>query len=189
MNTTAAANSTRKLTTLAMLAAVSVVLAAAVHFPLLPAAPFLEYDPADIAIFIGAFAFGPWAGLGLTAVVAVIQGLTVSASSGPIGILMHFLATGSFVLAAGSLYQRRKTRAGAVLSLCVGVAVWTAVMLGCNLVFTPIFMGQPMEAVLAMLVPVILPFNLLKGGINALATYIVYKPVSRVVHQLVDGKA
>lgn len=189
MSSATTANSTRKLTTMAMLAAVAVVLAAVVHFPLLPAAPFLEYDPADIAIFIGTFAFGPWAGLGLTVVAAVIQGLTVSASSGPIGILMHILATGSFVLAAGSIYQRRRTRAGAVLSLCVGVVVWTVMMMGCNLVFTPIFMGQPMETVLAMLIPVILPFNLLKGGINALITYIIYKPVSRVVHQLVDGKA
>ena len=184
MNTATTSRSTRRLTTLAMLAAVSVVLAAVVHFPLLPAAPFLEYDPADIAIFIGTFAFGPWAGLGLTVVVALIQGLTVSASSGPIGILMHILATGSFVLAAGSLYQRRKTRSRAILSLCVGVAVWTVMMLGCNLVFTPIFMGQPMETVLDMLIPVILPFNLLKGGINALATYVIYKPVSRVVHSL-----
>lgn len=189
MNTAMTKTSTRKLTTLAMLAAVAVVLAAAVHFPLLPAATFLEYDPADIAIFIGAFAFGPWAGLGLTVAAAVIQGLTVSASSGPIGILMHILATGSFVLVAGSLYQRRKTRARAILSLCVGVLVWTVVMLGCNLVFTPIFMGQPVETVLQMLIPVILPFNLLKGGINALITYIVYKPVSRVVHQLVGEES
>ena len=44
---------TRKLTTLAMLAALAIVLVALIHFPLVPAAPFLEYDPADIPIFIG----------------------------------------------------------------------------------------------------------------------------------------
>ena len=80
---------TRKLTTLAMLAALAIVLVALIHFPLVPAAPFLEYDPADIPIFIGTFLFGPAAGLALTAVVCVIQGVTVSAASGPIGIIMH----------------------------------------------------------------------------------------------------
>ena len=59
---------TRKLTTLAMLAALAIVLVALIHFPLVPAAPFLEYDPADIPIFIGTFLFGPAAGLALTAV-------------------------------------------------------------------------------------------------------------------------
>ena len=72
---------TRKLTTMAMLTAISIVLVAFVHFPLLPAAPWMEYDPADIPIFIGTFLFGPAAGLGLTAVVAIIQGTTVSAST------------------------------------------------------------------------------------------------------------
>lgn len=184
MNNTATARSTRKLTTLAMLAAVSIVLVSVIHFPLLPAAPWMEYDPADIPIFIGTFLFGPWVGLGLTVVVSILQGLTVSAAAGPIGILMHILATGSFVLVAGTIYQRNKTHKGAMLGLAAGVLVQTAMMVACNLVFTPIFMGQPMQRVLEMMLPVIIPFNLIKAGLNALATHIVYKPISRVVHHL-----
>lgn len=111
---------TRKLTTLAMLAALAIVLVALIHFPLVPAAPFLEYDPADIPIFIGTFLFGPAAGLALTAVVCVIQGVTVSAASGPIGIIMHFLATGTFVLLAGNLYRAHRTRKAALLGLARG---------------------------------------------------------------------
>ena len=53
---------TKKLTTMAMLAALSIVLVTFIHFPLFPAAAFLEYDPADIPIFIGTFLFGPLAG-------------------------------------------------------------------------------------------------------------------------------
>lgn len=56
----------RKLAVMAMLVAVSVVLVYLVHFPIFPAAPFLEYDPADIPILIGAFAYGPLAGILLT---------------------------------------------------------------------------------------------------------------------------
>ena len=172
---------TRKLTTMAMLTAISIVLVAFVHFPLLPAAPWMEYDPADIPIFIGTFMFGPAAGLGLTAVVAIIQGTTVSAGSGWIGIVMHFLATGTFALLAGTIYRRRHTRGGAALALLAGVLAMTAVMVGCNLIFTPIFMGTPIDAVIPMLLPVIVPFNLVKAGINAAVTYLVYKPVARLV--------
>lgn len=170
----------RKLTTMAMLTAISIVLVTLVHFPLFPAAPFLEYDPADIPIFIGTFLFGPTAGLGLTLVVSVIQGTTVSASSGIIGILMHFLATGSFSLLAGNLYKRHRTRVGAIVALCCGIVVMTVVMAGCNLVFTPLF-GTPLKAVIEMMFPVIVPFNLLKATINALVTYICYKPIAHLV--------
>ena len=164
---------TRKLTTLAMLAALSVILVALVHIPF-PPAPFLEYDPADVPIFIGTFLYGPAAGLGLTLVVSVIQGTTVSAGSGIIGIVMHLLST-------GSLYRKYHNRLGAAVALVVGVLSMTLVMVGCNLVFTPIFMGQPVEEVIGMLMPVIIPFNLLKAGINGLVTYLVYKPIGRLL--------
>ena len=55
--------STRQLVSMAMLGAISIVLVAVIHFPLIPAAAFLEYDPADIPILICAFAYGPLAGL------------------------------------------------------------------------------------------------------------------------------
>ncbi len=172
---------TKKLTTMAMLAALSIVLVTFIHFPLFPAAAFLEYDPADIPIFIGTFLFGPLAGLSLTFVVAVIQGLTVSAGGQVIGIIMHILATGSFALLAGNLYKRYHTRKGALLALACGVLSMTVVMALCNLILTPIYMGTPVEAVLSMLVPVIIPFNLLKAGINGIITYFVYKPIQNLV--------
>lgn len=173
----------RRLTMMAMLTALSVVLAALIHFPIFPAAPFLEYDPADIPIFIGTFAFGPAAGLLLTAVVSVIQGTTVSAASGIPGIIMHFAATGAFAIAAGNLYRFRKTRGGAVLSLSCGVVVMTAVMTAANLIVTPLFMGAPIQTVLEMLLPVIIPFNLVKAGANALITFFLYKSVSGFLHK------
>mgnify|MGYP001522173611 CR=1 FL=1 len=112
MNTQTKRN-TLRLATMGMLAALAVLLVAFVHFPLIPAAPFLEYDPADVPILIGTFLYGPWAGLGLAGVVCIVQGLTVSAASGPIGILMHFLGTGACVLAAGLIYRRWHTFKGA----------------------------------------------------------------------------
>lgn len=171
---------TKQMTYLGVMAALAVVLAALVHFPILPQAGFLEYDPADIPLFIVAFAFGPLPALLLTVVVSVIQGVTVSAASGVIGIIMHIAATGTAVLVAGGIYSRRKTRKTAVIALISGVLSMTGVMILMNLLLTPIYMGVPMEQVLLMILPVILPFNLIKAGINATVAFLVYKAVGRI---------
>lgn len=174
---------TRKLTVMAMLVAISVVLVYLIHFPLFPAASFLEYDPADIPILIGAFAYGPLAGILLTVVAAVIQGVTVSAGSGVYGIIMHIIATSVLVLVAAGIYKVRHTKVGAVIGLIFGTAAMGVVMMIANHFITPAFMGVPVAVVDAMLVPVILPFNLLKAGINSVVTFLVYKVVSRhLVH-------
>ncbi len=110
----------RKIVVMAMLVAVSIVLVWLIHFPIFPAAAFLEYDPADIPILIGAFAYGPLAGLLITVVAAVIQGLTVSAGSGLYGVIMHIIATGVLVLVAGGIYKIRHTRVGAIIGLVCG---------------------------------------------------------------------
>ena len=50
-------------------------------------------------------------------------------------------------------------------------------MLLWNYLLTPIYMGYPREAVAAMLPTTFLPFNLIKGGLNAAITMLLYKPV------------
>ena len=101
---------TVKLVKMGAMVAISVALVYLIHFPIFPAVAFLEYDPADIPILIGTFAFGPLAGLALTVVTSVIQGLTVSSGSGLYGILMHVIATGMLVIVSGSIYGRKKTK-------------------------------------------------------------------------------
>lgn len=172
----------RKLTALGMLGAISLILVATVHFPIIPAAPFLEYDPADVPILIGTFAFGSVAGFLLTVVVSIIQGMTVSAASGgPIGIIMHIFATGSCVLIAGNIYRRNKTRKTAAIALIVGALVMTGAMVLMNLVLTPIFLGTSMEEVIPMLLPAIIPFNLIKAGLNCAITFVLYKSISHLL--------
>lgn len=175
---------TQKLTRLGMLAALSVALVAIVHFPLLPAAPYLEYDPADIPILIAAFMYGPWYGVLLTVVVSVIQGVTVSAGGGVIGIIMHIGATSAFCLAAGYIYKRNKNQTSALIGLIVGVVAMAAVMTGLNYLLTPLYTGMPRAEVAKLLIPVIVPFNLLKAGINAALTFVVYKPIHRLFNRL-----
>ena len=176
----------RKLVTMAILVAISIVLVFLVHLPLIPAVPFLEYDPADIPILIGAFAYGPVAGIILTVVTSVIQGMTVSASSGAYGIIMHIIATSVLVLVASRIYRVKHTKKGAILGLICGTLAMGLVMMPANHFITPIFMGVPTEVLDALLLPGILPFNLIKGGINSVVTFLVYKTVSR---HLVHGES
>ena len=169
---------TRSITSIAVMAALSVILVAMIHIPMF--LPFLEYDPADIPIFITTFAFGPLVGFILTVIVAVLQGITVSASAGVIGIMMHIFATGIFVIVAGNIYKRNKTRKNAAVALAIGVAAWTAAMVVWNIIVTPLYMGVPREQVIALIVPAILPFNLIKAGINSVLTFALYKTVGRL---------
>lgn len=170
----------RAIAKLAMMAAISVVLLLIVRIPF-PPAPFLVYDPADMPIYITAFAYGPVAGLLVTVVVCLIQAFLLG-GDGLYGFLMHVVATGIVAVVIGMMYQKKKTRKNAVVSLVVGVVVTIIVMAGMNLLITPLYMGVDVKAVVAMLPTVIIPFNLLKVGINAILTFLLYKRLSPFLH-------
>ncbi|MEA4822943.1 MAG: ECF transporter S component [Clostridiaceae bacterium] len=168
--------SIRRLVTLALLAAIAVALCLLVRFPIFAAAPWLEYDAGDIPVIFASFLFGPWWALAVTFVLCVIQGMTVSASSGIIGIAMHFFATGAFVTVSGLLFSRFPKRVA--LSMLAGAAAAIVMMVPLNFLFTPMF-GTPLEAVRQMMLPVIVPFNAVKFGANAVIAYLLYKPLAR----------
>ena len=172
---------TVRLAKMGMLVAISIVLVYFIHFPIFPAVAFLEYDPADISILIGTFAFGPLAGILLTVVTSVIQGVTVSAASGLYGIIMHVISTSVLVLASGLIYKYNKTRKGAVIALLCGVAAMTLVMIGANMIITPLFMGVPRNIVWSLM-PFIAGFNAIKAGINSVVTFLLYKRISGFLH-------
>ena len=155
---------TRTVTALAMLAA----LAYAVMWlsKLIPSVNgFLDFDFKDVIICIGGFTFGPAAALILSVLVPVLEFLTIS-KTGPIGLLMNVLATAAFCCTACAIYKKDHTRRGAVIGLASGVAVLTAVMLLWNYIVTPLYQHVPRDVVAGMLLPVFLPFNLAKGGLN-----------------------
>ncbi|MBE6034983.1 MAG: ECF transporter S component [Clostridiales bacterium] len=175
-------NKTVRLAKMGMLVAISVVLVSIVRFPIFPAVAFLEYDPADIPIIIGTFAFGPIAGLMIVIITSILQGVTVSAASGLYGIIMHILATGAFVLVAGLLYKGNKSKREAVIALVAGVAAMTIVMVIANMIVTPLFTGWPLSAVMEVM-PFIVAFNLLKAGVNSIITFFLYKRISPFLHR------
>lgn len=173
-------NAVDRLVKLGMLTALSLILVYAIHFPIFPAASFLEYDMADVPILIGTFLFGPWWGLALVGVVSVLQWLLVSPQSMWVGAVMHFFATGSYVVAAGLIYAHHKTRKAALIGMAVGCVLQTLMMIPMNLIFTVHFYGMAKEAVTALLPTAIIPFNAVKTVANSLITFLLYKRVSHI---------
>ncbi len=165
----------KKLVTLAMLTAVTyVVMLLCKSIP--DVAGFLQLEVKDTVICIGGFIYGPVSAAVIAVVVAVIEMLTVS-GTGPIGCLMNVIATAVFCCTASFIYKKNHSRNGAVIGLAVATVALTAVMILWNYLITPLYMGVPRAAVVEMLLPVFLPFNLVKGALNMAATLIIYKPV------------
>ena len=175
-------NNSTKLAKMAMLVAVSIVLVALIHLPILPMVPFLEYDPADIPILLGSFAFGPGAGIILTLVTAILQGVTVSAQSGAYGIIMHIIATSALVLVSGLIYSREKTKKNAIIGLVCGTLAMVLIMIPANMLITTRFMGLTLEALMPFM-PWIILFNFIKAGVNSVVTFLVYKRISPFLHK------
>ena len=171
-----------KIAKMAMLVAISIVLVLLIHFPIFPMVPFLEYDPADIPILIGGFAFGPIAGAILTVVTAVIQGVTVSAASGIYGIIMHVIATLALVLPSSIIYTKHKTKKRAIVGLAIGCGAMVVLMLFAKLLITPAFMGTTVKQILELM-PFILLFNLIKAVANSIVSFFLYKRISPFLHR------
>lgn len=178
----------KKIAKLALLTALSVVFVLLVHFPILPMVSFLEYDPADIPILIGTFLYGPWTGVFLTLIVSVLQGLTVSAQNGWIGIVMHFVATSALVLVSGYLYQFFRSKKGAIVGLVAGSAAMAATMIPLNYIFIPMLFQGTTAADVTALLPFIVLFNFIKAGINSLVTFLVYKSVGKLFRENVEER-
>ena len=157
---------TKKLCIAAVLAAFSVILMYLIRIPY-PAAPYLEYDPANIPIIIGTLLLGPIYGLELTFVVSVLQGITVSSGSGIIGIIMHFIATGTMVIVTGAINRKFTFSRRTYIAVILGSISMILMMIPVNLIFTPIYTGASMKDVAGLLLPVIVPFNSIKAVINA----------------------
>ena len=174
--------STAMIAKLSMMIAISVVLLYIVRIPY-PAAPFLVYDPADVPIYITAFAYGPIPGLVVTLVVCLMQAFLLG-GDGLYGFVMHFIATGIAAVVIGFMYKNKKTKKEAIIALAACVIISTVIMCGMNLLVTPFYMGVERSAVVAMIPTIILPFNLLKSGINALLTFMLYKRISGFLHRI-----
>lgn len=167
--------STRYLAVCAMFTAIAFVMVL-VSKVIPNVAGFLSYEPKDAVIVIAGFIFGPLTCLFVSILTSLIEMLTIS-STGIYGFLMNVVSTCAFTVPAAWFYQKHRTQKGAIAGLVIGVAVLAACMVLWNYIITPFYMGVDRSVVAGMLMSVFLPFNLVKGGLNAAITLLLYKPV------------
>ena len=172
----------KKTVTLAMLAAMAVVATLIIRVPFAFAPPAMRYDPQDVFILLGGFIFGPLAAAGMSAAVALIR-FAISSTTGHYGLLMNFVSTFSFVVPAAIVYFKIRSFKGAIVGLIVGMIVMVPTMLLMNYLIVPLYTPVPREAVVGLLIPAILPFNLLKGGINAAIILMIYNPIMTALNR------
>lgn len=168
---------TRQLVTMALMCAIGVLLSF-VEFPLLPGVTWLKYDASAMPAMVCGFAFGPAAGLAVGVVGAVIHGILMADFSGAV---MNILVVAGFILPAALVYRRSRTFKSGVIGLVLSAVTATVMAILGNLVITPMWLGVPLDAVVAMILPILTPFNLIKAGINAVLTLIVYKSISNLI--------
>lgn len=171
-----------RIAVIGVMSALAVAMAALINFPIFPMVPFLRYDPADIPIIIVTFFFGPLYGIVMTAIVSIVQGLTVCAGDGWIGILMHFFATGALAAAVGLVKNGKQSLKRDIIAAASGIAAMTLTMALWNLLFTPIYMHMTISELMPFY-PFIILFNLIKAGVNTSAAVVIYKALNRIFNK------
>lgn len=189
---------THKIAVAAMLSAVAVVLQLIeVSIPLIPS--FVKLDFSDLPALLGAFALGPVYGAGIELLKNLIH--IPFGSSACVGEFANFLMGAVFMLAAGFIYRAQKNRRGAALGAVIGALAMAAVSVPLNyFIVYPAYVviyGMPLDAIvgayqlilpssdslLKCLLIFNLPFTFCKGLIDAILCFIIYKPLSPLLHK------
>ncbi len=185
---------TKELATVAVLAAIAAVL----FMIEIPVVAFYQLDFSDLPVLLGTFAMGPLAGA-LILLIKSLLGLLHSSSMG-VGELADFVMGLAMILPAGLIYRGGRSRKSALIGMLVGTlcAIVTAALV--NLfVMIPFYCnvyGMQVEMILDMgraVLPFIrsewefvlcitAPFNLLKFGLISLVAFMIYKPLSPLLH-------
>ena len=189
---------TRKTVSAKLIARVGVLGAIAALLFLIPGIPIVppiyKLDFSTVPVLLGGFSLGPVPGL-LILLVKDLVGLTNSSSMG-VGELADFLASAAMMLTAVAIYRRHHSRRGALIGLIAGTAVMTAAAALINYyIVIPFYvaaMNMPAKAIVSMIGKVIpavdslpkliafatTPFNLLKGVVLSVITFLLYKRLS-----------
>ena len=192
---------THKLAVTAMLSAVAFVLMF-IDFPIPALIPsFVKLDISDLPELLAAFSMGPLYGVAVTLLKNLLFILLHGTSSAYVGELFNFLMGSVFAFSAGFIYQRKKSRKSALIGSIVGAALMALISVPLNyFVVYPAYVvcyGLPLEAIIGMyqairpstngllecLVIFNMPFTFCKGMLDVLLCFLIYKPLSPLLHK------
>ncbi len=188
----------RYMAQMGMLAAISVVLML-FEIPLPFAPTFYEIDFSEVPVMVGCFAMGPLAGAIIEFLKILLNFAINGTDTAGVGEFANFLIGCALVVPAALIYQKIRTKKGAIIGMITGTAFMTVV--GCVLnafVLLPAYataFGMPMDALIGMGSAVnhhitnlttfalfaVAPFNLLKGFLVSLIVLLIYKKISPIL--------
>ena len=170
-----------------------------VEIPLFFAPGFYKLDLSELPILICTFYLGPVAGVVAELLKVCIKLLLKGTSTAFVGDFANFAVGCSFILPAAIIYHRHKTRKNAIIGMAVGTLTMTVVGSAFNAYyllpkFAALF-GMPLDAIVGMgtavnssiksvgtlVIYAVVPFNLLKGIVDSVLTYLLYKRVEPIL--------
>ena len=185
-----------KITVTALLSAIAFILQY-IELPVFFMPGFIKFDFSDLPALLAAFSLGPVYGV-VTELIKNLVHLPVS-NSAMIGELSNFILGAAFVFTAGLIYKKDRTRKGALLGSIIGAAVMAVVSLPINYyIVYPIYENfMPLENIIGAYQAILprvktlwqcllvfnVPFTLLKGLVDVLITFLIYKKLSPNLHK------
>lgn len=184
------------MTKIAMLSVLAFIL---MQFELiLPMFPsFLKIDVSDLPALIGAFAMGPFAGVGIAAIKNMLH--LLQTSTGGVGELANFFVASAMIIPAAMIYTNHKTKKSAFIGLIVGTVIMSiAGGLANYFVLIPFYTAfMPIDTIIelgtlvnpsivsleTLVVFGIVPFNIVKGLVLSILTLVLYKRISPILHK------
>ena len=190
---------TRKITMIGLFSALAVILHL-FDFPVPFLAPgFYKLDFSEIPALVGAFAFGPVAGVMIECCKILLKLVIKGTSTAFVGDLANFVIGCSLVLPASILYMFKKTKKMAVAACAAGSLIMTVFGTAFNGVYLlPAFsklFGMPMDAIIAagaqingnihgvvsFVIFAVAPINIIKSVAASGITMLIYKPLSPIL--------
>ena len=184
----------RYMTMTAMLSAVAFVLMfLEFNVPFMPS--FIKMDLSELPALIGAFAMGPASGV----IICLIKNLLhlLMSTTGDVGELSNFILGALFVIPAGLMYKKKKGRKSALIGSLIGAVVMAVVSVFSNyFIVYPVYTAfMPMDTIISMYQAILpsadtllkclvifnMPFTFVKGLINVIITFLIYKHISPII--------
>ena len=172
-------NNTSKMVKISLLSALALILMY-IDFPIIPLFPWLKIDLSDVPALIGAFGFGPLAGVIIELLKNIVIVLIKGTQTGLVGETANFLVGVALILPAALVYHKKKSKKTAILGMILGAVCMEVVGIVANVYFLLPAYGMQMSPAesIKYITLGLLPFNGIKALIVSVVTYVVYKKVS-----------
>lgn len=187
----------RRVSYVAVFSAIAAILMF-LEIPLFFAPSFYKIDLSELPVLICAFYMGPVSGVVCELLKILLKLLLKGTSTAYVGDFANFLVGCAFILPAAVLYPLHKSRRGAIFALAAGtvsLTVFGSLFNAWYLIprFAELY-GMPLDAIIGMgtivnsaihdlptlVLFAVVPFNLLKGALVSLLTFLLYKRIERL---------